>query len=82
MEARMPGSPEKMHPRHWRSYWAWTRGVFAFYGVLLAVLIGIALSGKPVGHWMSQAANAEFVNSDLSLPAEPSRAQQIAARRN
>jgi hypothetical protein len=74
----MHQSLEDLSPEDRRTYRIWTRGIFAFYGALLAGLVVIAMSTTPAAQWVSDAANAEFVGTDLTPPMAPLPTQQAA----
>jgi len=73
----MPGSLEKQ-PRDSKSvYRNWDIKLFALPIILVVALIGFAISHPGASKWISDAAQAEFIGTDL-VPdiAPPTRVAQ------
>jgi len=59
----------------------WTRIILAAHGVILLVIVALVTNYPAVSEWVSAAAQAEFVNPDitsvgptqLAQPSEPMR---------
>jgi hypothetical protein len=57
--------PVQDHDReHPRSGLRWTRRHFAFYAVVLAVLLGFVASREPAMRWIADGVTAEYVGLD------------------
>jgi hypothetical protein len=52
--------------RHLRD---WTAGILALCGAILVTLLGLVMSHTAASDWISQAAQAEFVGSDVQVLA-------------
>lgn len=59
----MHGSFDKSGEAIRRIYRDWGIGIFALPVLLVAVLIGLAITTPDVSNWISEAAQAEFANS-------------------
>jgi hypothetical protein len=55
----------------------WTRIILAAHGVILLVIVTLVVNYPSVSEWMSAAAQAEFVNPDITS-AGPTQIAQPA----
>jgi hypothetical protein len=77
MEASMQGPTEKQPPSGKSAYRNWDIKLFALPILLVVALIGFAVSYPGASKWIADAAQAEFVGTDL-VPdvAPPTRVAQ------
>jgi hypothetical protein len=54
----------------------WTAGMLAVCGVILLTLLGLVMSHTAASDWIAQAAQAEFVGSDVYTPTEFARSNE------
>ena len=59
----------------------WTRLVIAAHGVILLVIVALVSNHSAVSEWVSAAAQAEFVNPDLTSAVPTQIAQPVAPTR-
>jgi len=53
----------------------WTRIILAAHGVILLVIVALVTNYPAVSEWVSAAAQAEFVNPDITSPGPTQLAQ-------
>jgi hypothetical protein len=73
MEASMHGSFDKSGETIKSIYRNWGIGVFALPVLLVALLIGLAITKPDVSNWISEAAQAEFVRAGSVPKAAPTQ---------
>lgn len=59
-------------------YRSWGIGIFVLPILLAAFLIGLAITKPDVSGWISEAAQAEFVNSGQAMGGNPAQVPQPA----
>lgn len=69
----MHGSFEKSGETVKSIYRKWGIGIFALPVLIVALLVGVAVTQPDVSKWISEAAQAEFVNSNETLEVVPTQ---------
>jgi hypothetical protein len=80
MEASMHGSLDRSGETVKNLYDRWGMGIFLLPGLLLAFVIGLLITQPDIPLWISEAAQAEFANSNPpevapSVIAQPTNAE-------
>jgi hypothetical protein len=75
MEAAMHGSFDRPGENTNRIQRSWSLGFFALPVVLVIVLVAVAMTQPTASNWISEAAQAEFVGSDVA-PMTPTQLAQ------
>ena len=70
----MHGSFDKSGEAIRSIYRGWGIGVFALPVLVAAILVGLAITRPEVSSWISEAAQAEFVNSGQLQGDNPTQA--------
>jgi hypothetical protein len=76
MEASMHGTFDKSGESNNRISRGWGIGFFALPVLLVIALIGLAVIRPAVSIWISEAAQAEFVGTDLVRDVAPTQLAQ------
>jgi hypothetical protein len=85
MEASMHGSFERSGETVKNLYHRWGIGIFVLPGLLVAFVIGLLITQPDIPLWISEAAQAEFVNANPpevapAVVAQPTDAQPTNAQ--
>jgi hypothetical protein len=78
MEASMHGSFDRSGEMVKNVYQRWGIGIFILPGLLVAFLIGLMITQPDIPLWISEAAQAEFADSNGPPEIAPSAAAQPA----
>jgi hypothetical protein len=78
VETSMHGSFDKSGETVNSIYRSWGIGVFVLPALVVAFLIGLAITRPNVSNWISDAEQAEFANSSQLLGVNPTQLAQPA----
>ena len=56
----------------------WTAGVLALFGIVVLALVGVVMNNPTTATWVSDAAQAEFVGTDMAPDTAPTQLAQPA----
>jgi hypothetical protein len=75
----MHGSFERSGENASRIQRSWSLGFFALPVVLVIVLVALAMTQPTASNWISEAAQAEFVGTDVA-PVTPTQLAQHSSK--
>jgi hypothetical protein len=76
----MHGSFERFGENANRIQHSWSLGFFALPVVLVIVLVALAMTQPTASNWISEAAQAEFVGTDVAPVTPTQLAQHSSAK--
>jgi hypothetical protein len=76
----MHGSFERSGENANRTQRSWSLGFFALPVVLVIVLVALAMTQPTASNWISEAAQAEFVGTDVAPVMPTQLAQHSSAK--
>jgi hypothetical protein len=69
---------DKLDRQENRTQWKWTAGIAAAFGVIMFALAALMSNSPAASNWISDAAQAEFVGSNVTPEQAPVRIAQPA----